>query len=49
MSESGPVHMSEDGFEKVKKELNKLKYTNRHEIVADIKRTMELGDLSENA
>lgn len=49
MSESGPVHMSEDGFEKVKKELHKLKYTNRPEIVAEIKRTMELGDLSENA
>ncbi|MCP4566463.1 MAG: transcription elongation factor GreA [FCB group bacterium] len=49
MSESGPIHMSEEGFEKLKAELHKLKYVDRPTIVAEIKRAREMGDLSENA
>jgi len=49
MTDSGPLHMSEQGFEKLKTELHKLKYTDRPAIVAEIKRAMEMGDLSENA
>lgn len=49
MSDSGPVHVSADGLKKMKEELHKLKYTDRPEIVAEIKRAREMGDLSENA
>ena len=49
MADNGPIHMSEEGYEKLQKELHKLKYTDRPAIVAEIKRARELGDLSENA
>lgn len=49
MSESGPLHMSEEGFEKLRAELHKMKYEDRPAIVAEIKRAREMGDLSENA
>ncbi|RKX26099.1 MAG: transcription elongation factor GreA [Candidatus Zixiibacteriota bacterium] len=44
-----PVYMSKNGRIKLEKELKKLKYEERPKLVAEIKRTMELGDLSENA
>ena len=44
-----PILMNKEGREKLEAELKKLKYTDRPEIVAEIKRNRELGDLSENA
>ncbi len=41
--------MSEEGYEKLKAELHKLKYTDRPAVVQDIKTAREHGDLSENA
>ena len=46
---SEPVYLSRDGRIKLETELKNLKYTDRPKIVAEIKRTRELGDLSENA
>lgn len=46
---SEPVYLSKDGRIKLEKELKQLKFTERPEIVAEIKRCMEMGDLSENA
>ena len=46
---SEPILMSKEGRQKLEAELKKLKYQDRPEIVAEIKRTRELGDLSENA
>lgn len=44
-----PIYLSKDGRLKLEAELKKLKYQDRPLIVAEIKRTRELGDLSENA
>jgi transcription elongation factor GreA len=44
-----PIYLSKDGRLKLEAELKKLKYNERPKIVAEIKRTRELGDLSENA
>ncbi|MBD3404237.1 transcription elongation factor GreA [candidate division GN15 bacterium] len=44
-----PLYMSKDGVRKLETELKKLKFEDRPEIVAEIKRARELGDLSENA
>ena len=41
--------MSREGIIKLETELKKLKFTERPKIVAEIKRTREMGDLSENA
>lgn len=41
--------MSREGIIKLEGELKQLKFTERPKIVAEIKRTRELGDLSENA
>ena len=41
--------MSREGLVKLETELKKLKFEERPKIVAEIKRTRELGDLSENA
>ncbi|MCK5125329.1 MAG: transcription elongation factor GreA [candidate division Zixibacteria bacterium] len=49
MGNSNEVYVSEEGLEKMKAELHLFKYTKRPEIVAEIKRAMEMGDLSENA
>lgn len=46
---SGPLYMSKEGIVKLESELKVLKFTERPAIVAEIKRCMELGDLSENA
>ncbi len=46
---SEPIHMSKEGVRKLETELKQLKFEERPRIVAEIKRTMELGDLSENA
>jgi len=44
-----PIHMSRAGIEKLEKELKGLKTVDRPALIAEIKRSMELGDLSENA
>ncbi len=41
--------MSRGGLVKLETELKRLKFEERPKIVAEIKRTRELGDLSENA
>lgn len=43
------IYLSKEGRIKLEKELKQLKYTERPKIVAEIKRTREMGDLSENA
>ena len=42
-------YISQDGLEKVKKELENLKNVERPEVIERIARARELGDLSENA
>jgi transcription elongation factor GreA len=44
-----PVYLTKDGRIKMEQELKRLKFEERPRIVAEIKRTRELGDLSENA
>ena len=46
---SEPIYLSMDGRLKLEGELKKLKYEERPRLIAEIKRAMELGDLSENA
>lgn len=46
---SEPLLMSKEGRQKIEAELKSLKFNDRPEIVAEIKRTREMGDLSENA
>ena len=46
---SDNVYLSNDGRLKLEGELKKLKFEDRPKIIAEIKRAMELGDLSENA
>ena len=41
--------MSKEGLRKLEQELRNLKFEERPAIVAEIKRAMEMGDLSENA
>jgi transcription elongation factor GreA len=49
MEHNGPFYMSEEGYEKLRAELHKLKYTDRPMVVEEIKKAREHGDLSENA
>lgn len=44
-----PIYMSREGIKKLEDQLKHLKFKERPKIVAEIKRAMELGDLSENA
>ncbi len=44
-----PLYISKEGLIKLEAELKNLKYTERPRIIAEIKRAMEMGDLSENA
>ena len=43
------IHLSKAGAEKLQKELHQLKTVKRPEVVAEIKRAREFGDLAENA
>jgi transcription elongation factor GreA len=43
------IHLSKEGAEKLQKELHRLKTVARRQVVAEIKRAREFGDLSENA
>ena len=43
------IYLSQGGFDKLKAELIELKTVKRPQVVDDIKRARELGDLSENA
>jgi len=43
------IHLSKEGAEKLQQELHQLKTKARPQIVAEIKRAREFGDLSENA
>src|SRR3989344_9385306 len=42
-------YVSEEGLEKLKRELQELKTTKRHEIALRLEHAKSLGDLSENA
>ena len=44
-----PIYLSKEGIRKLEKELRQLKTVDRPQLIAEIKRTMEMGDLSENA
>ena len=44
-----PVYLTKEGRIKLEQELKRLKFEERPRIVAEIKRTREMGDLSENA
>lgn len=44
-----PMYISEEGLEKLKRELHMLKTEKRHEIADRIEEAKKLGDLSENA
>jgi transcription elongation factor GreA len=46
---SEPIYMSKEARLKLEAELKRLKFQERPKVVAEIKRTRELGDLSENA
>lgn len=43
------IHLSKEGAEKLQKELYRLRTVDRLQVVAEIKRAREFGDLSENA
>ncbi len=43
------VYMTKEGYDKVQAELQKLKFVDRHEIIAMIEEARSHGDLSENA
>lgn len=43
------IYLSKEGRLKMEAELKRLKFDERPKLVAEIKRTMEMGDLSENA
>ena len=47
--DSKPVYLSKEGRLKLEGELKQLKTIERPKLVAEIKRAMEVGDLSENA
>jgi len=49
MDSTDPIYMSEEGYEKLRADLHRLKYTDRPAIVGEIKKARELGDLAENA
>jgi len=44
-----PIYLTKEGRIRLERELKKLKFEERPRIVAEIKRTREMGDLSENA
>jgi transcription elongation factor GreA len=46
---NGKEYISQEGLEKLKKELEYLEGEKRHEIAAQLKYAKSLGDLSENA
>lgn len=46
---SEPIYLSKEGRLKLEEELKKLKFEQRPQIQKEIRRAMELGDLSENA
>lgn len=46
---SEPIYLTKEGRIKQELELKRLKFEERPRIVAEIKRTREMGDLSENA
>lgn len=46
---SDPIYLSREGRLKLEAELKRLKYEDRPRLVAEIKRALHLGDLSENA
>lgn len=43
------IHLSKEGAEKLQKDLHRLKTVDRPQIVSEIKRAREFGDLAENA
>ena len=47
--ERKPLYISKEGVRKLELELKELKTKDRPKIIAEIKRAMEMGDLSENA
>jgi transcription elongation factor GreA len=46
---SEPNYISKEGLRKLEAELKRLKFEERPKLVAEIKRSREMGDLAENA
>jgi transcription elongation factor GreA len=46
---SDPIYLSKEGRLRMEAELKRLKFEERPRFVAEVKRAMEMGDLSENA
>ena len=44
-----PIYLSREGRLKLEAELKRLKFEERPKLIAEIKRSREMGDLSENA
>jgi len=44
-----PVYLSREGRLKLEAELKRLKFEERPKLISEVKRAMELGDLTENA
>ena len=49
MSNTKEVYLTEEGFNKIKEELEYLKMEKRPEVITALKEARALGDLSENA
>ena len=49
MSNTKEVYLTEEGYDKIKKELEYLKMEKRPEVINALKEARALGDLSENA
>lgn len=45
----GYIYLSPEGYKKLQDELKRLKTVDRPQVIADISRARDLGDLSENA
>lgn len=46
---SEPIHLTKEGLDKLRRELQELKGTRRKELAVRLEAAKELGDLSENA
>jgi transcription elongation GreA/GreB family factor len=47
--DGGPVYLTRDAIERIKRTIHDLEKNNRPQAVEDVSRTVALGDLSENA
>lgn len=48
-ADEGPLHMTQDGVEKLSRKLKQIEETELPQSIEDVKHTAEFGDFSENA